>query len=101
MPDGMCVDDAGGIWTAMWGCSELRRYTPAGRLDRAIALPVSQPTSICFAGPSGDTMIVTSASYGLGANRLTGEPHAGSLFAFDPGVTGPAASLWNPESIGL
>ena len=61
----MCVDDAGCLWVAVWGCGELRRYDPAGRLDRTVPLPVSRPTSACFAGTRGDTMVVTSASYGL------------------------------------
>lgn len=101
MPDGLCVDDAGGIWVALWGCGEVRRYTPGGVLDATLDLPVSQPTSICFAGTRGDTMIVTSASYGLDPAQLAREPHAGSLFVFAPGETGPAATPWNPELIGL
>lgn len=101
MPDGMCVDDAGCLWIAIWGSGELRRYRPDGQLDRRMALPVSQPTSVCFAGARGDTLIITSASYGLDSHALTREPHAGSLFAFDPGVTGRPATPWNPELIGL
>jgi sugar lactone lactonase YvrE len=101
MPDGMCVDDDGSLWIALWGCSELRRYSPDGRLDGRVALPVSQPTSACFAGERGDTLVITSASYGLDAGSLAREPHAGSVFAFDAGVTGPPASLWNPDLIGL
>ena len=101
MPDGMCVDDAGCLWIALWGRGELRRYSPAGQWDRTITLPVSRPTSVCFAGARGDTLVVTSANYGLDSRAHVREPHAGSLFAFDAGVTGPAASLWNPELIGL
>jgi sugar lactone lactonase YvrE len=101
MPDGMCIDDAGCLWIAIWGSGELRRYSPDGQLDRQMTLPVSQPTSVCFAGARGDTLIITSASYGLAPHALASEPHAGSLFAFDPGVTGRPATLWKPELIGL
>lgn len=45
--------------------------------------------------------MITSASYGLDAQSLAREPHAGSLFAVDVGVAGPAATPWNPELIGL
>ena len=48
--DGLCVDTDGGIWAAVWGFGEVRRYTPAGVLDRTIRVPVAQPTSCVFAG---------------------------------------------------
>ncbi len=101
MPDGMCVDDDGCLWIAVWGSGELRRHRPDGRLDRRVALPVSQPTSACFAGTRGDMLVITSASYALDASALAREPHAGSVFAFDPGVTGRPAAPSNPALIGL
>ena len=51
MPDGLTVDDDACVWLALWGGSAVHRYTPEGQLDRVIRLPVSQPTSMCFAGP--------------------------------------------------
>ena len=48
--DGLCVDTDGGIWAAVWGFGEVRRYSPAGALDRTMRLPVAQPTSCVFAG---------------------------------------------------
>ena len=48
--DGMCVDTDGGLWAAVWGAGEVRRYSPAGELDRTVRLPVTQPTSCVFAG---------------------------------------------------
>ena len=50
-PDGMATDVEGGIWVAHWGGARVSRFLPDGRLDRAIAMPVSQVTSCCFAGP--------------------------------------------------
>jgi sugar lactone lactonase YvrE len=91
MPDGMCVDDDGALWIAVWGAGEVRRYTPAGALDAVVQLPVSQVTSCCF---GGDALFITSARHELGPDRLASEPLAGSLFAASPGVSGPAAVPW-------
>ena len=82
-PDGMATDVQGGIWVAHWGGARLSRFLPDGRLDRAIAMPVSQVTSCCFAGPDLGRMFVTSAAIGR-----DDEPLAGCLFEVAPGVQG-------------
>lgn len=82
LPDGMTVDADGGVWIAFWGGSRVSRYAPDGRLDRSIALPVSQITSCTFAGPNLDRLYVTSAAEGVA------EPHAGALFEIDAGIVG-------------
>ncbi len=97
MPDGLTVDDDGCVWVALWGGGAVHRYTPDGRLDRTIALPASQPTSMCFVGPDLSTLIITTATYGLDEATLAREPLAGALFALDAGCTGPAATPWRPE----
>src|SRR5439155_17877477 len=38
-PDGSIVDADGCVWNAAWGGAAIRRFTPEGRLDRAIAVP--------------------------------------------------------------
>jgi sugar lactone lactonase YvrE len=86
-PDGLCVDDEGCIWVALWDGSAVRRYTPGGRLDAVIPLPVARPTSCCF---GGDVLYITSARHGL-ANV---QSPAGAVFAVDVGTTGPAATPW-------
>jgi sugar lactone lactonase YvrE len=94
MPDGMCIDDDGALWIAMWATGEVRRYTPHGALDTVVRLPVSQVTSCCF---GGDVLFITSARYQLGAQQLAAEPLSGSLFAVAPGVTGRPATPWRPR----
>jgi len=96
MPDGLTVDDADGIWVALFGGGCLRRYAPTGRLDREISLPVTQPTSMCFAGSDLSTLAVSTARYGLTAKQLAAQPLAGSLLAVDVGCSGPASTLWKP-----
>lgn len=80
-PDGMTFDRDGGLWVACWGGSSVRRFID-GKLDRAIALPASQITSVTFGGAKLDRMFVTSAADGVD------EPLGGALFEVAPGVTG-------------
>lgn len=61
-PDGMTVDAEGYLWSAIWGAGQVRRYSPTGALDRVLAVPARQPTSVCLAG---GRLVVTSATVGL------------------------------------
>ncbi|NGO09083.1 SMP-30/gluconolactonase/LRE family protein [Streptomyces sp. HC44] len=63
-PDGMTVDDEGCLWVAVWGGSSVRRYHPDGRLLMALALPATQPTSVCL-HPSDSRILITTARYGM------------------------------------
>lgn len=83
-PDGMTFDADGGLWVAHWGGSRISRFDPAGKIERSIALPASQITSMTFAGAALDRMFVTSAAKGVS------ERHAGALFEVDPGCHGLA-----------
>jgi sugar lactone lactonase YvrE len=64
---------------------ELVRLTPAGRIDRRIALPIAKPSMVAFGGRALDTLYVTSIRP---TGDLSKQPQAGSLFALRPGVTG-------------
>lgn len=82
-PDGLTVDAEGHLWCAHYAGGRLSRFAPDGRLERAVALPVSNPTSLCFGGAGLATLYVTTAREGA-----EGEPLAGALLALEPGVTG-------------
>lgn len=97
MPDGLFVDDDDCVWLALWDGGRCHRYTPDGRLDRVVSLPVSRPTSMCFHGSDLSTLVVTTARYGLSASDIEAQPLAGSLFAVDIGCTGPAATPWREK----
>jgi sugar lactone lactonase YvrE len=89
VPDGLTVDQEGGIWVALWGGGAIQRYGPDGALLATLRLPVDQPTSCAFGGPELATLFVTSARAGLDEAALDRQPHAGHLFRFDDlGVTG-------------
>jgi sugar lactone lactonase YvrE len=91
-PDGSCVDADGCLWNADYGASRLVRYTPAGKVDRTVALPVTNPTCCCFGGEDLGTLYVTTATQRLAPEELAKQPLAGSLLALRPGVQGLAES---------
>lgn len=87
-PDGSCVDAEGCLWNAEYGAARIVRYTPGGRMDRTIELPVTNPTCCCFGGGQLDELFITSARQRLSAEELAGQPLAGSVLAVRPGVRG-------------
>ncbi|MEY9956623.1 SMP-30/gluconolactonase/LRE family protein [Streptacidiphilus sp. MAP5-52] len=88
VPDGLTVDAGGGVWVALFGGGAVHRYLPDGTLDAIVKVPAAKVTSCAFGGPDLRTLYITTASRGLDAAELTGQPLAGALFACAPGVTG-------------
>jgi sugar lactone lactonase YvrE len=91
-PDGMTIDTDGCLWVALWGGSAVHRYTPAGRLDRVVPVPVTRVTSCTFGGPNLDQLYITTARHNAVEPVPPPEKYAGAVFVHEPGVTGhPAA----------
>lgn len=88
IPDGSCVDAEGYVWNAVWEGYRVDRWSPDGRLDRSIPVPVAKPTCCAFGGPGLATLYVTTSRLGEPADRLEREPTAGGLYAVDAGVRG-------------
>ena len=88
IPDGLTLDAEGCLWLAVWDASEVRRYTPDGRLDTVVRLPARQVTCPAFGGPDLATLYITTAREGYTEEDLTEQPHAGDIFACTPGVPG-------------
>lgn len=91
-PDGAAVDADGCYWTCANDAGQLLRFTPAGNLDRSIALPVKKPSMCAFGGANLDTLYVTSIRPQNEAD-LAEQPFAGAVFAVRPGTQG----LLEPE----
>jgi sugar lactone lactonase YvrE len=85
-PDGAAVDEDGCYWICGNDAGMIHRFTPAGKLDRSLELPVKKPAMCAFGGPGLDTLYVTSIR--PDNIDLSDQPLAGGLFALRPGVRG-------------
>lgn len=84
-PDGLTVDEHGGVWVALYDGGAVRRYTPEGALDEVIELPTRKVTACTFGGLHLDQLFITTSREGLEPGI---DPWAGSLFRAVVGVTG-------------
>lgn len=88
-PDGSIVDADGCLWNAAWGGAVVRRFTPDGRLDRAVEIPTKNPTCPAFGGAGLETLYVTTSRQQHTDEELARTPHAGGVFAAHmPGIRG-------------
>ncbi len=85
-PDGMTVDDEGGLWVALGRAGAVRRYSADGTLDGVVGLPTSNPTSVAFGGRDGGDLYITTSW--VDCEQRADEPLAGAIFRCRPGVTG-------------
>lgn len=85
-PDGAAMDIDGCYWICGNDAGLVHRFTPDGRLDRSLAVPVKKPAMCAFGGPNLDTLFVTSIR--PGGVDLSDQPLAGGVFALNPGVAG-------------
>lgn len=88
VPDGSCVDAEGYLWIAVFEGYRVDRWSPDGRLDLSIDVPVRKPTCCAFGGPDLGLLLVTTSRQGEGAEALSAEPTAGGLYGWRPGLKG-------------
>jgi len=81
-PDGSIIDSEGCLWNAHWGGGRVVRYSPQGDVLAELALPVTQPTCLCFGGPDLDLLFVTTAKENLDDAALAQQPEAGHVFVY-------------------
>ena len=81
----MTVDADGRLWVALWGGSAVRCYTPEGKLEDHVSLPVTQVTACAFGGTGLDELYITTSRQGVAEGS---QPEAGALFRYRPGATG-------------
>ncbi len=87
-PDGAAIDTDGCYWICGNDAGLVHRFTPGGRLDRSLEVPVKKPAMCAFGGAGLDTLFVTSIR--PGGIDLSDQPLAGGVFALRPGVQGLA-----------
>jgi sugar lactone lactonase YvrE len=83
VPDGLTIDEEGGIWVALWNGGAVHKYAPDGTLLEIVKLPVARPTSCAFGGPQRDILFVTSARVDLDDAALARQQDAGRVFAIE------------------
>lgn len=89
LPDGMCMDQKGNLWIAMWGGSKVACYNPSvGDLIAEVQVPAPHVTSCAFGGEKLDKLYITTARLGLTDHQLAEYPLSGSLFSCEVGVGG-------------
>jgi sugar lactone lactonase YvrE len=84
-PDGLTVDEQGGVWVALFNSGVVRRYTPDGVLNEVIEVPAKKVTACTFGGPVLDQIFITTSRENLEPGE---DPLAGSLFRAAVGVAG-------------
>ena len=96
IPDGLCITNEGQIIVAMWDGHRLELLGSDGKKLEEFKLPISRPTSCCFAGNNYSTLVVTSASQEIDRDR---EPMAGMVLTLDGiGLTGLPSYKFGEES---
>jgi sugar lactone lactonase YvrE len=80
VPDGMTVDSEGYVWCAMCMGGRVVRYSPEGKLDMDIKMPVDLPTSVMFGGDNLDELFITSGWITLDEEKRKKQPYAGDIF---------------------
>ncbi|MBN9184603.1 MAG: SMP-30/gluconolactonase/LRE family protein, partial [Microbacterium sp.] len=60
--------------------------------------PAPHTSSVAFAGPELDTMVITTAQENLTPEELAAAPLSGRLFTLRPGVRGTRPLLWAGRS---
>ena len=94
-PDGAAIDVDGGYWICANDGGRVLRFTPDGRVDRSLALPVSKPSMCSFGGDRLDVLYVTTIQP---ARPQGDDVHlGGELFALRPGTQGIAETPFRPR----
>jgi len=93
-PDGVIVDAEGCLWVGHWAGWRVSRYSPEGKVDRVIKLPVPTATCMAFGGANLDELYITTAYKGLTAEQRQAAPLSGDLFRIKLEVRGRLEPLF-------
>ncbi len=70
VPDGMCIDDEGKLWIAMWGGSQVLRCDPvSGENIECLKVPDRNVSCCTFGGEDMDILYITTARDETGSRR--------------------------------
>ena len=93
IPDGATVDAGGCMWIAICEGGKVVQFTPEGKVERIVEMPVKCPASVIFGGPDLDLLYVPSLSPAFLGREA--DPLDGSMFVIEGlGVKGIAESRY-------
>lgn len=87
-PDGMCVDMESNLWVALWQGAKISRFDAAGKKVEDIFLPVTCPTSCCFAGEDLSTLFITTSQLVLSDSEKKKQPLSGRILSIETNTKG-------------
>lgn len=90
IPDGLAVDEAGGVWVAIYGGAAAIRFAPDGSEAERIAVPAESVTSLCLGGADMRDLIIVTADNSEDPERK------GTIFRTRvdvPGLRAPLATV--------
>lgn len=94
VPDGLCVDQEGNIWSAQWNGWQIVKYDPQGTPIAVVKVPAQRVTSCCFGGENLDTLFITTSRADLREEELSDQPFAGDLFFCQVDAIGQNTNLF-------
>ncbi len=94
VPDGLCVDQEGNIWSAQWNGWQVVKYDPQGSMTAAIKVPAQRVTSCCFGGEKLDTLFITTSRADLSEDELSDQPYAGDVFVCEVDTQGQTTNFY-------
>ncbi|MER7687136.1 SMP-30/gluconolactonase/LRE family protein [Streptomyces sp. NPDC097610] len=98
-PDGIALDAADHLWVVPYGAGEVRRYAPDGTITDRLAVPAPHTTSVAFAGPDLQTLVITTANPETDDPRRPATPDSGRLFTVRTAVPGVPLAVWAPPTV--
>jgi L-arabinonolactonase len=99
VPDGLCVDAEGCVWSAQWNGWQIVRYSPEGEPLLTVKVPAQRVTSCCFGGKNLDQLFITTARVDLTDQELAKQPLAGSIFTCQTDTQGQKVNFFGQSTI--
>jgi sugar lactone lactonase YvrE len=94
VPDGLCVDAEGNIWSAQWNGWQVVKYDPQGNPLAIVQVPAQRVTSCCFGGKNLDILFITTSRSEFSEEELINQPHAGDIFKCKVDTQGQLSNLY-------
>ena len=88
---GLALDTDGRFWNGVYGGGEVLCWSPDGEVLARIPMPAPNVTSVAFAGPDRDQLLVGTARENLTEEDLDAAPLSGSILRIRTRATGRAA----------